>query len=122
MSRSARLFRRFAAVTLIALSAMAAPVECMSAGRGPVWEAVGYFPPSPTSVPRSDVGQTTLEVKVSDGWVYITTETAVKVEVFPILGQLVTSRDLEPGTVRLQLGNRGIYIFKAAGVTRRVNL
>ena len=46
----------------------------------------------------------------------------MKVEVFTILGQLVTNRKVQPGVVRLKLDNRGIYIIKGAGNTRRINL
>ncbi|MDE6041077.1 MAG: T9SS type A sorting domain-containing protein, partial [Muribaculaceae bacterium] len=45
-----------------------------------------------------------------------------QVEVYTILGQLVTRRKLPAGTTRLQLSQRGIYILKSGGMTRRVNL
>ena len=62
------------------------------------------------------------EVELRDGYIYISAPAEVTVEVFTILGQPVTRRTIKPGTVRLSLGSRGIYILKGAGTTRRVNL
>ncbi len=86
--------------------------------RGPLWDTVEHT--EADSMPVQQEGA--LEVKVLEGNIYITTTETVKVEVFTILGQLVTSRIVNPGTVRLSLGQRGIYIVKGAGLARRVSL
>lgn len=62
------------------------------------------------------------EIEVRDGYVYVNANRQMKVEVFTILGQLVTSRKVQPGVVRLKIDSRGIYIIKGAGNTRRINL
>ncbi len=66
--------------------------------------------------------QDAVEVVVRDGAVYITALQPVKVEVFSILGQLITTRRIGEGTVRLTLRQRGVYILKAGSVTKRINL
>ncbi|MBD5232894.1 MAG: T9SS type A sorting domain-containing protein [Bacteroidales bacterium] len=95
----------------VAVPATAAPAK------GPVWDTVEQTEgalPMPQDAP--------LDVAVREGHIYISTTQPVKVEVFTILGQLVTSKTVNPGTVRLSLGQRGIYIVKGAGFARRVSL
>lgn len=63
-----------------------------------------------------------LEVAVKDQVIYISTDRAIDVKVFTILGQLISSETLGPGTHRLQVKSRGIYILKAGSVTRRITI
>lgn len=86
--------------------------------RAPVWEVVNVHEAS-VQTPADGDG---LEVSVHQGVVYISAERPVTVKVFSILGQLITQRQMQPGTVRLTLGTRGIYILKTEGTTRRINL
>lgn len=85
--------------------------------KAPVWEVVTVTDYQPGT---SDSEK--LQVESRDGYIYITIESPAEVEVYTILGQLVTRRKLQPGTTRLQLSQRGIYILKSGASTRRVNL
>ena len=102
------------------MTAIFAPSQKAAAAGNPVWEVVS----APDSDAPASVSENTarLDVTVRDRAVYITTDTPVKIEVFTILGQLVTSKSIAAGTVRLTLGHRGVYILKGAGITKRVNL
>ncbi len=56
------------------------------------------------------------------GKVLITTDRPTTVQIFSILGQLITQKQINAGTVRLTMGVRGIYILKADNTTRRISL
>lgn len=114
--------RRILTAAILALVVVAMSPEVFAAAKAPVWEVVRVNDRSSEMPVNTDDNQPAFEVEVRDGIVYIATETTVKVKVFTILGQLVTSHTVSPGTVRLRIGNRGIYILKGAGTTRRVNL
>ncbi len=106
-------------VCLAAAAFIASCPQAFAAGK-PVWEVVS----APDGDTPASVSETAarLDVLVRDGAVYITVDTPMKIEVFTILGQLVTSKTVAAGTVRLSLGHRGVYILKGAGTTKRVNL
>lgn len=90
-----------------------------AAPRKPVWEVVTVT--DQAQVPQN--GTPELEVTILDGGlVVITSDRAVKVQVFSILGQLITQKQMQAGTVRLQMNSRGIYILKADNTTRRISL
>ncbi len=61
------------------------------------------------------------DAAVRDGMVY-PRQRGNQGEIFSILGQLVTSRRLQPGLVRLTLPQKGVYILRAGGSTRRINV
>lgn len=63
-----------------------------------------------------------LDIRVKDGYLYITTNEEVTVKVFSILGQLISQQTIPVGTYRLHLPARGIYILKAGSVTRRITV
>lgn len=111
------LLLRLSALAVAAVLACAPAAD--AAARGPLWEVVHVT--EPDSMGR-EPGQAAFDVEIRNGYIYITTASDVTVEVFTILGQPVTRRLVHPGTVRLSLGARGIYILKGAGTTRRVNL
>lgn len=103
-------------IVLAALAAMPAGAPPCSA-KAPVWELV-RLDDSATDADERDA----IEISTRDGVLFITVAHPVKVEIYSILGQLITSRQLKPGTVRLTLNQRGVYILKAGSVTRRINL
>ena len=108
--------KRKTAYLLTALLMLMAPAT--HAADGPEWVVVERGG-SERELPAQ---QDAVEVVVKDGAVYITSATAVKVEVFTILGQLITTRRIPEGTVRLTLNQRGVYILKAGAITKRINL
>ena len=107
------------AIAIAAMAFIIAPYDRAMAAGKPVWEVVSA--PDDTQGNVSE-NAARLDVSVRNGHVYITTNSPVKIEVFTILGQLVTSKSVSAGTVRLTLGHRGVYILKGAGTTKRVNL
>lgn len=109
--------RATAIILLLSLLNGPCVAEAFAAAKGPVWEVVAVVD---SSQPLSE--QTNLQVETRDGYIYITLDRPEQVEVYTILGQLVTRRKLPAGTTRLQLSQRGIYILKSGGMTRRVNL
>ncbi len=80
------------------------------------WETVS----SATSADATDTP--VYEVSVRNGYVYVTVSKPVTVKVYTILGQLVSQQTVQPGTSRLRLQVRGIYILKMGEVTRRINV
>lgn len=61
-----------------------------------------------------------VEITVKDGWVYVTASRTVTIRIFSILGQPIITETMQPGTYRLHLSSRGIYILRAGSVTRRI--
>ena len=108
---------RLPALLVLALGLMIA--EPITARNTVVWEPV---PDRPVSSESRLSQQEDVEVTVHNGSVYITVDHPVKVEVFSILGQLITQRQVEGGTIRLTLGQRGIFILKAGSTAKRINL
>lgn len=106
--------RLLVALVLAALAA-AAPIAA-APHAAPRWEVV-----ETGSAPDDDRTEA-FDVAVRDGMVYIRVNEEIKVEIFSILGQLVTSRRLQPGVVRLTLPQKGVYILRAGGSTRRINV
>lgn len=94
-----------------------AAINIAAAPQAPVWEVVQTE--TPVGVESTP---TTLDVAVREGVVYISSDSKVKVEVFTILGQLVTAKTVPAGVTKLSLGQRGVYILKVAGTTRRINI
>ena len=88
-----------------------------AASNAPVWEvlATGQVDDVPAASEQ-------VEVEVKDGKVYISLNKPAKVEVFTILGQLITQKKLEAGVSRLTLHQRGVYILKTGSFTRRINI
>lgn len=62
------------------------------------------------------------EVRVSEGYVYITTTRPTTVKVFSILGQLISQETIQPGISRFRLPSRGIYILKVGTLTKRITI
>lgn len=94
----------------------------LSAGptRKPTWEVLVVA--DPATVPTAP-GAPEMTVTVRDGGVVlISSDRPVTVRVFSILGQLITQKQMSPGTVRLNMDARGIYILKADNETRRISL
>ncbi len=107
---------RTAAIAVIAGCALLALPPASAAAKAPGMGSGGSGRHRRNSqVPMTDdSAQTRLDVAVHNSYIYITVDRPMKIEVFTILGQLVTSKSVVPGTVRLSMGTRGIYIIKGA--------
>ena len=106
---------RLLAIIILLISAAGANVA-LADTRTPLWETVEVHDEVPGSV------NDPIEVETRDKKIYITTTRPVEVSVYTILGQLITKRKIAPGTVRLTLGTRGVYILRTETTTRRINL
>ena len=82
------------------------------------WERISHD--TAQSVENVDVDH--VNVNVRDGYVYVTVNRRTTVKVFTILGQLISQQTTEPGTSRLRLNARGIYILKIGAATRRITI
>lgn len=71
----------------------------------------------------TDPGQTDgIEIFSNNEAIVIRTQHRIQVRVFTILGQLVSSATLIPGTSELKINSRGIYIVKIGNLTQKVAL
>lgn len=112
------MLRRYVLILILGCLAVALPAAATA--RGPLWEVVTVTDGGTTA--GTDDNTPTLDVRTVGGQVYITVDRRCKVQVYTILGQLVTEKTVDSGTVRLTLGNRGVYILKSGTATRRINL
>ncbi|MBE6318402.1 MAG: T9SS type A sorting domain-containing protein [Bacteroidales bacterium] len=69
---------------------------------------------------RLDVAQP--EIRVSEGYVYVSTSRTITVKVFSILGQLISQETIQPGISRFRLPSRGVYILKVGDITKRITI
>lgn len=108
-------------VSIVTLAAIVGAVDVFGATPKPFWEVINSKD-SVVSVSTSDSELQVFDVWVTDGHIYITTEETIEVKVFSILGQLITSKTISPGIVKLTISVPGVYIVKAGSATRRVTL
>ncbi len=109
------------ASVLFTAAILVAPTAGYSSSPAPVWEIVSINDVSGSN--RDEIeSRDNIDIINRDGVLYISVEQPVKVEIYSILGQPITSRHLRPGTVRLTIPQRGVYILKAGSITRRINL
>lgn len=109
---------RIIAVTAVMLCAIWPAVPVSADIPTPKWEQVSLD----RDAIRDPSDSERVDVSVRDGYIYITTARSIEIKVFTILGQPVAQRKVQPGTVRLFLPAKGIYILKAGDITRRLNI
>ena len=63
-----------------------------------------------------------IEIKAGNGHLFVTANRQVQIKIFSILGQLISSETLSPGTHRLAGTPHGVYIIKACDLTCKVIL
>lgn len=108
------------AVALMVCGYAEAQVPAAAPSRKPTWEVLVVSDPvtGPDAPAVPD-----LRASVRDGGiVLISCDRPVCVKVYSILGQLITQKQMQAGTVRLNMDARGIYILKADNATRRISL
>ena len=106
---------------LIILSIFITATLASYAGESRPWEDASSPNESREQI-RDGIDGEEIEITVRDGWVYVTTQKPVTVKIFTILGQLITSETIRPGTKRIHISSRGIYILRAGTVTRRITI
>lgn len=88
----------------------------LSAAR--TWEQVKTEYPDSKSIAKD----TDVEIKVGQNHLIVIANRQVNIKVFSILGQLISSENLTPGTHRLTGNPHGVYIIKAGDLTCKVIL
>lgn len=63
-----------------------------------------------------------VEIKTAKGAIIVTANRPIQIKVFTILGQLVSSETVQPGTQQLTLAAHGVYIVKTGELTVKVAL
>lgn len=96
------------------LLAMAVPSHAAPKG----WES----PKTERSDARTVARYSELEIKAARGTIIITTSHTLPIKIFTILGQLVNSETLSPGTSQYSVPAHGVYIIKAGDLTCKVAL
>lgn len=114
-----RTFLKYTVALIVVL--MLASAVSRSVAASPQWWQTEARESASSGVPGSEDAER-IEVEVQDGDIFITVGKEVQVKVFTILGQLVTQRTITPGTTRLRISAKGIYILKIGPHTRRINL
>lgn len=112
--------KAFRTYLLVVALATASFLSVAAAAPRVVWEEVSS--PLPSVVQTLDNSETEVAIAVADGYIYVTTEKQVTVKIFSILGQLICQETIKPGTHRIRLASRGIYILRAGATTRRITL
>ena len=89
---------------------------CCGANAASAWERTGG------KIQTERIEAEGPEVRVSEGYVYVTTSRTTTVKVFSIMGQLISPETIQPGISRFRLPSRGIYILKVGTVTKRITI
>ena len=112
--------KKFLHIVLLLAAVCAPGATAQNDGKSPVWEQIDTTDSSENrdELPAND----SVEISCRQGMIYISVPKPVKIEIYSILGQLITSKQVKPGTIRLTLNRRGVYILKAGSTTRRINL
>ena len=78
----------------------------------------------PLKTERTDaktvVKETELEIKTASSTIIITSSHSVQIKIFTILGRLVNSETLSPGTNQITLPAHGVYLVKIGNLTCKV--
>lgn len=111
--------KRTVTIRIIALAIAAAALMAPAQAAAPPaqaqrWETVDTI--------IAELSDDNLDVTVRDQYIYVFSPRQVNVKLFTILGQLVSQSTLQPGTSRLRVNARGIYILKAGTATRRITI
>ena len=63
---------------------------------------------------------TEIEIFTTSSRIMVNVNQPVKIEIFTILGKLVSSQSLNPGTYEYKLNSHGIFIIKSSELTCKV--
>ena len=90
----------------------------MAAADSVTWEQTDSAPR--TVVMERVDNESVTAIATAGEYIYVETARPVEVKLFTILGQLIGRRQLEPGTHRILIASRGIYLIKIGSTTRRI--
>lgn len=110
------MFRRFAYITIISVAAWLPQVAYANPGNPSPWETA-----KKDSLKTKPVASfPDIDIYASPGTITITCAKTANVKIFSILGRLISSKDLPPGSSTLSLGSHGVYIIKIGEITCKV--
>jgi len=69
---------------------------------------------------KSIVKDKEIEIMTLPSCIIVNTSHKIQIQVFTILGRLVSAETLQPGVSRLTVGAHGVYIVKAGELTCKV--
>lgn len=104
--------KRFVVIITV-LTAMLLAVDVAAVGRQPRREAQQEVPV---------IAGDGIEIYGNNGAITVKSDHKATVRVFTILGQLVSTTAVQPGTTRIKVPARGIYIIKVDNITKKVAL
>lgn len=108
---------------LIIVIMLAVATVCgVRAGEPTAWEHTPGTGVESSGTESIGTGNTRIDIAAREGFIYINLQRRAVVRVFTILGQTVSQQTLQPGTSRLRVPTRGIYIVRVDNVTRRVTV
>lgn len=103
---------QYIAAVLLTAIAMATPIALSAKS----WETVRTERVEAKTVVRdSDI-----EIRTAPLTIFVTVNRNIQIKIFTILGRLVNSETLQPGTLKLVLPAHGVYIVKAGDLTCKV--
>lgn len=103
---------RFISVLIVALIGV---VGAQGAPKG--WEPVRS---EHVSTAKSVMKDVEFEVKTTSGAIVVQNNQPVQIKIFTILGRLISSETLQPGSARFTLPAHGVYIVKIGDLTCKV--
>ena len=103
---------RFIVILIVALVGV---IGAQAAPKG--WESVRSEQISMTKSVMKDVE---FEVKTTSGAIVVQNNQPVQIKIFTILGRLINSETLQPGSSRFTLPAHGVYIVKIGDLTCKV--
>lgn len=106
-----KVFKTYLLILLLAI-ALAAPTATASNK----WEALK----TERTDAKTVVKETELEIKTASSTIIVTSNHSVQIKIFTILGRLVNSETLPPGTSQLSLPAHGVYLVKIGNLTCKV--
>lgn len=111
LTRSRRLLWRLSAVIFLSAAVASGSDFCCLAATSAV---------APSAYDQDDTDK--IEVNVKNGYIYVNSSRKLTLQLYSILGQLVTQQVIQPGVTRIKAPAKGVYILKAGSVTRRVTV
>lgn len=107
------MIRRFCLIALLSICCLS-----VAAAESVTWEQTDEAPR--TAVMDRIDPEAGIAIATVGDHIYVEVARPVEVKLFTILGQLIGRRRLEPGTHRIRIASRGIYLIKAGSATRRI--
>lgn len=108
--------RKTALKYFLALVLAMSPIRGIATSSAMKWEPVK----TERTDTKSVIKETELEIKTASSTIIVTSNHTVRVQIFTILGRLVSSETVPAGTSQLVLPAHGVYLVKVGTLTVKV--